>query len=564
MRAICSDQTRPEVERAARLGRAAIGAAKNIITPVLITPIRRATERPSFTTYEETAGRSFKRAWPSLIKLDEMVQKKVACWIEPTKLITMKQGCPSRHEFWLCAGAIFTILVVAAAIRIRGALNDLWLDEIWSLNLVREISSPRAVFTGIHQENNQYLNSLCLYFLGPHGNWPGYRIPSLMAGMGSVVLAWLIGRRRSVPCAFFAMLLVGFSYVMVLYSSEARGYAALVFFSFLTFYVLERHLEKPCWTTAGLLSFSEVMGFLSHLTFFYFFCAVMVWSGWRFARSNPGFKRASASMLAGHALPLLVFGWLYFVDIRVLVMGGGTPSSLIKVYDDALAWTVGFPGGVPPLAVALAVVVVFGAGLWLLGRERSVLPVFFVCVMIAPVLMIVIKHHQFIYVRYFLISMAFALILISFLLGWLYERGRMGKGICLLFLAAYFLANGWHMMALFRDGRGHYGEAARMIAEQSKGSVVTIRCENDFRISTVLQFYIPGVMGDRTVKYYQNDLWPKDGPEWVICYKESFEDPLPPGTQFTDPAGNSYELFRTFPTAPLSGLHWFVYHAQIK
>ncbi len=259
----------------------------------------------------------------------------------------MKKSSP-RNSRWhhgqlLWAG--IAILVVAAAIRIIGAFNDLWLDEIWSLRLVRSISSPLAVFTGIHQENNQYLNSLCLFFLGSHGNWPGYRIPSLIAGTATVALAWLIGRRRNLTCAFFAMLLTGFSYVMVLYSSEARGYAALVFFSFLTFYALDLYLEKPRWPTACLLCFSETMGFISHLTFFCFFCAVVVWSGGRFARSRFGFKRALASMLACHALPLLVLGLLYYFDIRVMTMNHGTRSGLLKVYAEALAWTLDFPPG---------------------------------------------------------------------------------------------------------------------------------------------------------------------------------------------------------------------------
>ena len=65
-----------------------------------------------------------------------------------------------------------------------------------------------------------------------------------------------------------------------------------------------------------------------------------------------------------------------------------------------------------------------------------------------------VTQHEFIYVRYFLVSMAFLMILISFLLSRLYQRSPMGKAICLLFLVAYFLANGWHIMTLCRDGTG--------------------------------------------------------------------------------------------------------------
>jgi len=50
----------------------------------------------------------------------------------------------------------------------------------------------------------------------------------------------------------------------------------------------------------------------------------------------------------------------------------------------------------------------------------------------------------------------------------------------------------------------------------------------------------------------------------VICHKESWEEPVPQSAQLSDDAGNSYEFVRTFQTAPLSGLHWFVYHNQAK
>ena len=129
------------------------------------------------------------------------------------------------------------------------------------------------------------------------------------------------------------------------------------------------------------------MGFISHLTFFCFFCAVVVWSGRAICQIQVGFKRALASMLACHALPLLVLGLLYYFDIRVMTMNHGTRSGLLKVYAEALAWTLGFPAGLPVLAIALLAAAMFGAGLWMLWRERSDLPVFFAGVMVFPILL---------------------------------------------------------------------------------------------------------------------------------------------------------------------------------
>src|ERR1700733_3219543 len=84
----------------------------------------------------------------------------------------------TSRQFLYCLLAFVAILVLAVGVRILGAFNDLWLDEIWSLDLVQQVSSPWGIFTRIHQDTNQYLNSLFIYFLGPHGNWHIYRIPS--------------------------------------------------------------------------------------------------------------------------------------------------------------------------------------------------------------------------------------------------------------------------------------------------------------------------------------------------------------------------------------------------
>ena len=473
------------------------------------------------------------------------------------------------HNRWVSIGGFLVILAVAAIIRTFAALNDLWLDEIWSLRVVGQISSPLDVFTKIHFDNNHYLNSLWLYLCGFRGNWPGYRIPSLLAGVGTVILAGLIGRRRNVSAAFFAMLLMAFSYVQILYSSEARGYSAAVFFSLFSYYLLENYLEKRRWHSAVLLSISSVLGFTSHLIFLNFFCAALLWSGYRLVKSGIGVKRAFTAMLACYAAPTIFLAALYWIDIRHMVVGGGTPTSLPGIYASSLAWTLGAPSGnsMPQLA-SFAAIVLFGAGIWILWRDKpdSAIP-FVAVILVMPILLATIYNAEDVYVRYFIIGMAFLLILSSFVLAVLYRLGSLGKAISFLLLIVYFAANGWHTLSLFKDGRGKYTEAIRFLAENTKESTVTIGGDHDFRIPLIIEFYASNAMGKKRAEYYKRESWPQSGPEWFVSHKESFEDPVPPasmGTGFTDFAGNQYELLKTFPTAPLSGFHWFVYHNRAK
>ena len=66
---------------------------------------------------------------------------------------------------WIYVGSCLLIVAVAALLRARSAMNDLWMDEIWSVELVRELHSPLEIFTKIHHDNNHYLNSLFIYFV---------------------------------------------------------------------------------------------------------------------------------------------------------------------------------------------------------------------------------------------------------------------------------------------------------------------------------------------------------------------------------------------------------------
>ncbi|MBV9617617.1 MAG: glycosyltransferase family 39 protein, partial [Verrucomicrobia bacterium] len=191
----------------------------------------------------------------------------------------------------------------AALIRIRAAFNDLWLDEIWSIELVRELHSALGVFTQTHHDNNHYLNSLFIYFFGQRGNWPGYRIPAEVFGIGTIVLAWLIGARHGKMTAFFSVLLVGFSYVLILYSSEARGYAPLIFFCFGCFLILHSFLEKPRWQLAALFSFAALLGLISHLTFLVFLAASLPWFCLSLLRLRLPIAKVATWTLACYCVP---------------------------------------------------------------------------------------------------------------------------------------------------------------------------------------------------------------------------------------------------------------------
>jgi Dolichyl-phosphate-mannose-protein mannosyltransferase len=464
---------------------------------------------------------------------------------------------------FIYAAACIVVLVLGLSLRARSALNDLWMDEIWSIELVRELHSPIEVFTKTHHDNNHYLNSLFIYFLGQRGNWPGYRIPAVVAGFGSILLAWLIGRRTDKATAFFSMFLVGLSYVMILYSSEARGYAPLIFFCFLCFLILQSFLDRPRWHTAALFSICAILGFTSHLTFLTFFLSSLVWFEIRLRRRGFPVWSMLRWSAACYAVPLAFVAALYFVDLRHLQIGGGTPIGVLNGYAATLAWSLGGPN-IPWLQMISGIicVIVLIAALAVVLRRREDEWIFFIAVIaVMPLALSFFQHGTLHYVRYFVVALAFMLLLFGRLLGWLYNREAVGKIVCAISCLLFITLNGWDIAALLKYGRGHISEAVQFMVDHSvQKSPVTFGGEQDFRILFVLAFYSRETMPNQPMQYYEHDQWPANGPEWVIFHKESFEQPVPPGKTFSDKSGNWFELVRTFPTAPLSGVHWFIYH----
>src|SRR5262249_34148389 len=146
--------------------------------------------------------------------------------------------------------------------------HDFWFDEAWSALLVREgVGSPLDILTRLHVDNNHPLNSLFLYALGDRSAWIVYRIPSLLFGIASVVLAGRIMSQRGRVQAVVAMILIGCSYPLIAYSSEARGYAAMIFFVLLALDAYERYLITRAGLPLTAVWTGVLLGFLAHPAF---------------------------------------------------------------------------------------------------------------------------------------------------------------------------------------------------------------------------------------------------------------------------------------------------------
>ncbi len=148
------------------------------------------------------------------------------------------------------------------------AQNDLWFDEVWTLELLRErVHSFGDVFINIKHSNNHYLVSLWMWLVGQNASALTYRLPSVVASIGTVALAGFIGARRSCVEGCIAVILTSSSYLLVHYGTEARGYSLAIFFSLLAWYALQQFEERRSRAWTVVFWSAAVLGFLAHLEF---------------------------------------------------------------------------------------------------------------------------------------------------------------------------------------------------------------------------------------------------------------------------------------------------------
>src|SRR5262249_15117263 len=114
--------------------------------------------------------------------------------------------------------------------------------------------------------------------------------------------------------------------------------------------------------------------------------------------------------------------------------------------------------------------------------------------------------------RYFVGSIAFFLILVSYVLAnWL--RGRPAAKLLALCLVGVFLAgNGWHTARLLRWGRAHYSSAMLFMAENTIGPVVSYDGDRD-ATPGVVEFYAKYLPHEKTFVRVLSR------PEWILFHR---------------------------------------------
>ena len=282
---------------------------------------------------------------------------------------------PAHVAWWL--------LLLAAALRLPGLWTDFWLDEIWSWTLVWDwrlnsrINGFWSIFTEIHQDNNNYLNTLFLYLCGPSAPLPTYRIPAFLAGIaavwwgGMLTVRWMQDRGSGEVSGLLAgMGLLATSQVEVIYSSEARGYAIAACAALAAQWSMGSLHRSGKWLTAWGYALTACVGFLAHLSFLPVLLSHVVWSLaaliW-VRRPTASGRLLLGKLVLAFGIPTLLVGWLWWVDLSQAKVGGGPEMDSWLVVCDTLSMPFGASLAEPAsLPCALLLMSLLATGLWTL------------------------------------------------------------------------------------------------------------------------------------------------------------------------------------------------------
>ncbi len=483
-------------------------------------------------------------------------QKKVG-----TSVQVAPSPAPRRAGPYFFYGLVILSLA-ALALRLYAATDNFWLDEIFTYFLARnEVHSVLDVFTGIKIEH-QFLVTLGMYLTGDRLNWIWYRLPSVITGTGTLALMALAGYRRMSAVALAVTTAVAaMSYPLVVYSSEARGYAAAGFFSLAMFVFIEAYWRtRNRWYLTGFWS-ATIFAVLYHPAAVCISLALGLWSLVREWRQGGGFPRIARELAWCHGVPLAFMIWLYLAIMRQWNSVGGDVLPLGRVLGDTMAIAIGFPmrEEFRPWALFLGSALIVSC-LWILAKVvRSDIWIFFLSALLAaPALMLGLNSRSFVYVRYFVVLFPFFYLMLGEAMDAVAGKFKWAQpaviALCVLMLAGNAVATA----AFLRVGRGGYLNAVNYMAANTPRPNITVGGDHNFRNGYPIDFYSRYLPKDRNMVYLRSDAWPPEGPDWYLIHKTCSEEDFEPAS-VVDIRDGTYRLVESYPVLCLSGVALHLY-----
>jgi hypothetical protein len=447
------------------------------------------------------------------------------------------------------------VIALGALLRLPGLFDDFWFDEIWAWKLGMRLSPAQIPFVGLSA--NHHLYTLLLHVLGPQP-WPVYRLPSYVASVLSLVLLVPISAGFGRGARVCMLALFAASHLMVHYASEARGYALAMMFALAAVLGALRYAAGGGLRWALLIWVAIALGLASHLLFVhalgglgaYFVVRMVLGAGDRVDRM----RRAFVALGAPSLLFLAVYWWI----IRSYSLGTGGGADVRAVVLETLSRTLGGPS-LPAASYGFAVIAIVLL-LALCVRLWRIDPPFAAMVatagVLSPCVMLLANPTEWLFPRYFLLSLTFLLLGAGRVLGALFDAGGRARHAVVALLVLYAVGHGAHLEQQLREGRGHYAEALIHMLGASHAPIVTLASPQPKWTTFALDFYLPLLDPQRRIRFVPAAQLSRAPAEWLVVQEVAIETHPPARLEVY---GHLYALDRTYRYGTLSGFHWTLY-----
>jgi hypothetical protein len=389
------------------------------------------------------------------------------------------------------------ILCLAFTLRIAAAQGGLWTDEAWSMVYAQEAGGPLGVVTRINHDNNHHINSWWMQLVGEEAPPILVRLLSILASVATCWVVALIALRRSRLVAIVTAFLFAISPIMMLYGSEARGYAPMLLMFALMIWRIDgwmRHSEQPF--PRGWLALFALVGALSHLLMI---PATLLAGIWVFAEAvrRMGMKKAipfSIEAMAPAGIVALSVVVLIIIMAAISPDGmrvGGYTAYSFHLYMIALGDLSGLMTGIGPVFGSILLAGCLAAALAILPlvlparfppHRRSL---YLILLLTMPVAILVLMPGNSQFARYHL-PLAFGFILITGdWIGSNLERRGLARIAAAFILTLFVGGNLYRDRLLIENRRGQSDlPVATIMRLAPNGSAVRLNIE---RIRAIVQ-----------------------------------------------------------------------------
>jgi hypothetical protein len=260
-------------------------------------------------------------------------------------------------------------------------------------------------------------------------------------------------------------------------------------------------------------------------------------------------------LFALFAVPSVLLLAFYFVAIRGMEVGLGPRFQATSLLIKTASYMLGGPasGAAAGIVALLAVASIYVVLVYLMFK-RDDRWIFYAVVIVVPLGLLPLLLPVALSVRYFIISVAASLVLLSSGYTVLLRRGVAGRGIGLTLLAVFIAGNAVSTGNLLRFGRGQYLAALRFIEQNSDGREVVITSDHDFRNAMLVNYYKRYLERPDYTHYVDRAT---SGAEWMILHRFDLTDQP---ERVTNIYGHNYQLMNIYRYSDLSGWNWLLYH----